>query len=60
MNQTEQPQSKLNRERSFLLAIFIVIVGYIFLAAPDTGATCTANLRANTTMTAEEIARVCP
>jgi hypothetical protein len=56
---TTQPESKLSRERSILIAVFIVIVGYIFVAAPDPEITCQQNMRAATNMSMEDIRDVC-
>ena len=59
MNQTAQPAAKLSKERSFLLAIFIVIVTYIFLAAPDRSESCRQSFAANSDYTAQEIRDIC-
>lgn len=58
-NETSQPAAKLSKERNVMLAILVVIVGYIFLAAPDPEVTCTQNMRAATNMTTAEIKEIC-
>jgi hypothetical protein len=58
-NETSQPADKLSKERNVMLAILIVIVGYIFLAAPDPEVACKQNLRNSTSMTAAEIHDIC-
>jgi hypothetical protein len=60
MPPTTQSTEHLTRERTFLLAVFAVIVGYLFIAAPDPGVVCEQRLRAETNMTEQQIADRCP